>query len=54
MILDLGYLPDRFVGFSLAPDGKSFATSISTQTADIWLLEGFSKQLGFFDWLFRK
>ena len=28
-------------GFSLHPDGKSFATSIGVTRHDIWLLEGF-------------
>jgi Tol biopolymer transport system component len=28
-------------GLSLAPDGKSFATSILRDTGDIWILEGF-------------
>jgi dipeptidyl aminopeptidase/acylaminoacyl peptidase len=28
-------------GFSLHPDGKSFATSVGTARYDIWLLEGF-------------
>jgi Tol biopolymer transport system component len=28
-------------GFSLHPDGKSFATSVATARYDIWLLEGF-------------
>ena len=29
------------VGFSLHPDGKSFATSVGVTRHDIWLLEGF-------------
>jgi hypothetical protein len=28
-------------GFSLHPDGKSFATSVGVTRHDIWLLEGF-------------
>ena len=30
-------------GYSLSPDGKSFATSASHPTADIWMLEGFER-----------
>jgi hypothetical protein len=41
-------------GFSLAPDGKSFATTVYHVKGDIWILEGFNKQLGLFDRLFRK
>jgi Tol biopolymer transport system component len=37
-------------GFSLAPDGASFATSIGNPSGDIWILEGF-RQPGFFSWL---
>src|SRR4029450_4592837 len=29
------------MGFSLHPDGKSFATSVGVTKHDIWLLEGF-------------
>ena len=29
--------------FSLAPDGKSFLTSLTRQTGDIWILDGFGK-----------
>jgi hypothetical protein len=28
-------------GFSLAPDGKSFLTSLQRYHGDIWILEGF-------------
>jgi hypothetical protein len=27
---------------SLAPDGKSFATTVAKTTSDIWILDGFS------------
>jgi len=37
-------------GFSLAPDGASFATSVSNPSGDIWTLEGF-RQPGLFSWL---
>jgi eukaryotic-like serine/threonine-protein kinase len=37
-----------FVGFSLAPDGKSFATSILQSKDDIWMLTGFEQPTGFF------
>ena len=30
-------------GYSLSPDGKSFATSASHPTGDIWMLEGFER-----------
>jgi hypothetical protein len=35
-----------FRGFSLAPDGKSFATSLDRAKADIWIMEGFNKKTG--------
>jgi serine/threonine protein kinase len=43
---DLGRSPiligdAAFAGFSLAPDGKSFATSVLRAKADLWILEGF-------------
>ncbi|HSP06232.1 MAG TPA: hypothetical protein VLR94_03600, partial [Acidobacteriota bacterium] len=41
-------------GASLSPDGKSITTSISRINSDIWLLQGFQKQAGFFDRMFRK
>ena len=28
------------LGFSLKPDGRSFATSVSTSKSDIWLMQG--------------
>jgi serine/threonine protein kinase len=50
----LGELPLSFAaevrGFSLAPDGGSFATSVSNPSGDIWTLEGF-RQPGLFSWL---
>ncbi len=39
-------------GYSLSPDGKSFATSASHPTGDIWLLEGFERP-GWRQWLER-
>jgi hypothetical protein len=27
---------------SLAPDGKSFATTVAKTTSDIWILDGFA------------
>jgi len=30
-------------GFSLAPDGKSFLTTLERENGDIWILEGFTK-----------
>lgn len=41
-------------GFSLAPDGKSFATTVYHVKGDIWLLEGFNKQIGFFERLWKR
>jgi Tol biopolymer transport system component len=41
---DLGPSPpsdDPLEGFSLAPDGRSFLTSILRLRGDVWLLEGF-------------
>jgi Tol biopolymer transport system component len=43
-----------YVGFSLAPDGKSFATTIWHRKGDIWLLEGFSQPTGFFPRLLQR
>jgi eukaryotic-like serine/threonine-protein kinase len=37
-------------GFSLSPDGKSFATSASHPSGDIWVLEGFSRS-GWLPWM---
>jgi Tol biopolymer transport system component/DNA-binding winged helix-turn-helix (wHTH) protein len=61
---DLGAYPAAFAykdlvdlvpirGYSLAPDGKSFATSIFRARGDIWLLEGFRQPVGFWHTLFR-
>ena len=42
IILDMG--PQAAVhGFSLAPDGKSFLTTLERAHGDIWILEGFPK-----------
>lgn len=38
--------PTPLRGFSLAPDGKSFATSILRTQGDIWLLDGFQQKVG--------
>jgi len=45
VISDLGVLGDIgfFHAFSLAPDGKSFITSVSHQTGDVWILRGFPR-----------
>ena len=43
-IVNLPASVNRLAGFSLHPDGKRFATSISKMKADIWMLEGFDKQ----------
>jgi Tol biopolymer transport system component len=60
---DLGAYPAAFAykdlvdrvpirGYSLAPDGKSFATSVFRAKGDIWLLEGFRRPGGFWrTWL---
>ena len=44
VVRDLGASPpsdDPLRGFSLAPDGKSFLTSILRLRGDLWILEGF-------------
>jgi len=49
---DLGLTPPTsspLRGFSLAPDGRSFLTSIVELRGDIWLLEGFPRRLGLID-----
>ncbi len=52
-ILDLGFSYFSLSGFSLAPDGKSFITSVERQEGDIWILEGFPKPRRFFDFFSR-
>jgi hypothetical protein len=42
--LDLPAATQGLTGFSLHPDGKRFATSISIWPTDIWMLEGFDHQ----------
>jgi predicted Ser/Thr protein kinase len=42
--LDLPAAAQGLTGFSLHPDGKRFATSISIWPTDIWMLEGFDHQ----------
>jgi Tol biopolymer transport system component len=42
IVSDMGPQTDAH-GFSLAPDGKSFLTTLSRQQCDIWILEGFAK-----------
>ena len=52
---DLGPTPPTSTplrGFSLAPDGKSFLTSIVRLRGDVWLLEGFPRDEGFLARLF--
>ena len=46
LISELGTTPMQisespFAGFSMAPDGKSFATSIHRSESDLWILEDF-------------
>ena len=41
-ILDMGPQAGAH-GFSLAPDGKSFLTTLERENGDIWILEGFTK-----------
>jgi dipeptidyl aminopeptidase/acylaminoacyl peptidase len=40
----------NLTGFSLHPDGRSFATAIGIARHDIWLLEGFKQPSRWFDW----
>jgi hypothetical protein len=46
------HLPPRanLTGFSLHPDGKSFATAFGIARHDVWLLEGFKQPSRWFDW----
>ena len=44
-INDLGPV-ETYFGFSLAHDGKSFATTIARDTSDIWILEGLAPSGG--------
>jgi Tol biopolymer transport system component/DNA-binding winged helix-turn-helix (wHTH) protein len=37
------YLPATLSGFSLSADGRSFLTSVNRSGADIWILEGFTR-----------
>jgi len=55
-ISDLGPASTAFAfrGFSLAPDGKRIATSIVNTKGDLWLLEGFNKQIGFFERIWKR
>ena len=42
IVLDMG--PQAGVhGFSLAPDGKSFLTTLEREHGDIWIFDGFAK-----------
>jgi hypothetical protein len=45
ILRDFGPLSDvqDIHGFSLAPDGKSFTTSVARRHGDIWMLEGFPR-----------
>jgi dipeptidyl aminopeptidase/acylaminoacyl peptidase len=54
---DLGPSPpsdDPLQGFSLAPDGRTFLTSILRLRGDVWLLEGFEPPGGPLDHLWRR
>ena len=54
---DLGPSPpsdDPLEGFSLAPDGRTFLTSILRLRGDVWLLEGFEPPVGPLDRLWRR
>lgn len=42
IILDMGPQAGTH-GFSLAPDGKSFLTTLEREHGDIWILDGFEK-----------
>jgi Tol biopolymer transport system component len=42
LVLDIGPQVGMH-SFSLAPDGKSFLTTLSRQSGDIWILDGFRK-----------
>ena len=42
------------VGLSLAPDGKSLATTIQKATGDIWILDGFQPPPSLWQRLFRR
>jgi len=56
MIADLGPSPallggpgQTIIGFSMAPDGKRFATSLLRAKGDLWILEGFKPSTSFLD-----
>ncbi len=53
LILDLGSSYSSIRGFSLAVDGKSFITSVEHSEGDLWILEGFHKPRGLFDFFAR-
>jgi len=53
IISDLGPAPlivsnTPMVGFSLAPDGKSFVSSQFHASSELWMLENFNQPSGFF------
>jgi Tol biopolymer transport system component len=55
LISDLGPAPlivtnTPLVGFSLAPDGKSFVTTLFHVTSDLWMLEGFDQPHHLLQW----
>jgi hypothetical protein len=48
-VIDLNLPPSATLsGFSLHPDGKSFATGIANARHDIWVLNGFNVPSGWF------
>jgi len=53
-VADLGPAPvanNPVVGFSMAPDGRSFLTSIVRLRGDVWLLDGFERPRQRWNWL---
>jgi hypothetical protein len=40
--LNFGLAVNFMLSGSLAPDGKSFATTVAKTTSDIWILDGFA------------
>jgi serine/threonine protein kinase len=54
-VLPLDISPDvNLLGFSLHPNGKSFATSAGKMQRDIWLMEGFQPPAGIWNRFWRK
>jgi len=52
--VDLPVTTQAMAGFSLNPDGKSFATSIGAWPDDIWMLEGFDRHKTLLERLLRR